>query len=278
MSRKKLQKPALQSSAYDLPIEVLDPLRAASYYSLKMPRPPQKLADYVDHYWVMRWDIPDGISFTAEIVPTAYINLTFMAEGARLTGVTTGKYRYDMSGKGTIVGAKFLPGGYRALSGQDAHLITDRDIPAQEVFAAATDQLNQQAIRAVSDDEAVKLLDKVLLARQPAVDSNVRLVQTIIDDIQRYDIMSVAHLLDRYALSERRLQELFRHYVGASPKWVMLRYRLLKAARMPLDGEVDNWTKVASELGYSDQSHFVNDFKRIIGSTPKQYASKIRGA
>jgi AraC-like DNA-binding protein len=275
MSGDNLQKPALQSYAEDLPVEVLDPVHSAQYYSLVMPKPSEKLSRFVDHYWVMRWDVPGSQSFIAEVIPSAYINLTCMPEGAKVTGVTTGKYTYEVSGKGVIVGAKFLPGGYYAFTSQSAHLVTDKAVPAQQMFSRLSDEVNMKAIHAPSDSEAERVLEKVLLECDPTWNRSIKLVQTIIKDIKKNDVVSVASVAEKYRLSERRLQELFRRYVGVSPKWVMLRYRLIKATHAAVSQHMQNWTEIAHELGYSDQSHFVNDFKRIIGKTPKQYAASV---
>ncbi|HKX73162.1 MAG TPA: helix-turn-helix domain-containing protein [Candidatus Saccharimonadales bacterium] len=274
MAYKKLQKPAPHSSADDLPVEVLDPLRSAQYYSLVMPQPAQKLAPFIDHYWIMRWELPAGESFTAEVIPSPYINLTFMREGPRITGVTTGKYTYDVVGKGVIVGAKFLPGGYYALSRQSAVEVTDAAIPAQSIFAAATSELNERILTASTDAEAIRMMEEILLAQLPEPDKYIALVQTIITDIKQNDHPTVASVAQKFSISERRLQELFQLYVGVSPKWVLLRYRLLKATQMAMRPTEQSWTDIGIELGYSDQAHFINDFKRIIGQTPRQYSQK----
>lgn len=276
MGDKKLQKPALRSSADDLPIEILDPFHSAQYYSLKMFEPAQELALFVDHYWIMRWELPAGASFTAEIIPSPYTNLTFMSEGPQITGVTTGKYTYDVRGTGTIVGAKFHPGGYYGLCGQNAAEVTDKVVPAGAIFPQATGELSDRILAALADQEAVAMIEKVLLAQPPKHEDNIQLVQAIINDIKQKEYVTVAALAEAYNMSERRLQELFHTYVGVSPKWVLLRYRLLAATQLALQPTSQKWTEIAVELGYSDQAHFINDFKRIIGQTPREYARAAR--
>jgi AraC-like DNA-binding protein len=44
------------------------------------------------------------------------------------------------------------------------------------------------------------------------------------------------------------------------------------------DGEAVNWAKMALDLGYFDQAHFIKDFKRLIGQTPAEYASRVGAA
>lgn len=66
---------------------------------------------------------------------------------------------------------------------------------------------------------------------------------------------------------------MFHTYVGVGIKWIILRYRLLAATQLAIQPDTQSWTKIAAELGYTDQSHFINDFKRIIGKTPNNTLS-----
>lgn len=275
MTLKELQKSALTTNLDDMPIEVLDPVHSSQYYSVKMYDPIADLSDVIDHYWVMRWSLPEGRSFTAEIIPSPYINVTFMSGGAKITGVTTGKYTYEVVGSGSIVGAKFHPGGYRALTSKSASEITDKVIPATDSFSAATDNLNEKVLNVDDDIQAIAFLEKILLPLSRPVDENFVLVNKIIDDIKTSKFDTVSAISSQYGVNERRLQELFQDYVGVGVKWILLRYRLLAATQIAMSEEKVNWTDCAARLGYSDQSHFINDFKRVIGKTPGQYLKSI---
>lgn len=79
--------------------------------------------------------------------------------------------------------------------------------------------------------------------------------------------------------SERTsLQRRFRDYVGVGPKWVLQRYRLHDAAERMASGQVADWARVALDLGYFDQAHFVNDFRAAIGKPPAEYAADCAAA
>jgi len=70
---------------------------------------------------------------------------------------------------------------------------------------------------------------------------------------------------------KRSLQLLFNDYVGISPKWVILRYRLHELIERCHSGAPLDWSQLAVDLGYFDQAHLINDFKSVVGYTPTEY-------
>jgi AraC-like DNA-binding protein len=68
------------------------------------------------------------------------------------------------------------------------------------------------------------------------------------------------------------VQRLFAEHVGCTPKWAIRIYRLNDAAqRIAAEGEPD-YAGLAVRLGYSDQSHFIRDFRAVTGQPPGEYA------
>lgn len=60
-------------------------------------------------------------------------------------------------------------------------------------------------------------------------------------------------------------------FAGVGIKWVLIRQRLLEATkRIRLDSRPE-WSVIAYDLGYSSQSHFIADLKKVTGMTPAQY-------
>jgi AraC-like DNA-binding protein len=84
-------------------------------------------------------------------------------------------------------------------------------------------------------------------------------------------VLRVEDLVVRWELPKRTLQRLFARYVGVTPKWVIQRYRLHEAAER-LASPGTSQSQLATELGYSDQAHFIRDFRAIVGMSPAAYA------
>jgi AraC-like DNA-binding protein len=154
--------------------------------------------------------------------------------------------------------------------------LTDSTLPAEQIFAWANDQMNSVMLTEDSDERGVARIESLLLQQLPATDPNIQLIGNILEMAEAMETPTVATLCQALNLSERRVQELLREYVGVGLKWILLRSRLQKAARFAAKLQTSNWAEIATELGYGDQSHFINDFKRLIGKTPTQYARDVR--
>mgnify|MGYP004706876243 CR=1 FL=1 len=67
------------------------------------------------------------------------------------------------------------------------------------------------------------------------------------------------------------MQRLFKRYVGASARWVIKRYRVYEALERLSSDMNPDWAGLAQDLGYFDQAHFINDFRKLVGCTPAAY-------
>jgi AraC-like DNA-binding protein len=274
-----LQKPANRfEEKQDNFAGILDPEESARNYGLSRYRPSAALAPFVEHYWVVSWELPEGMSYPAEVLPHPNLNVAFTRERGWITGVTTGRYDYEVKGSGTVLGVMFRPGGFRPFFGRAAAELMDTTLDATAVFPQATEAARLKLMAEPDRQQMIANAESMLIGRGlPEVDPNIALASGIVE-LARTDreIVSVATLARRAQVNERTLQHLFQHYVGVGPKWVIRLYRLVEAAGRATAEAAPNWTEVAHELGYADQAHFSNDFSRIVGRAPTDYARQLR--
>jgi AraC-like DNA-binding protein len=95
-----------------------------------------------------------------------------------------------------------------------------------------------------------------------------KIMRALTNDETLQSVKDIARIVGR---SERSLQLLFNTYVGVSLKWVIARRRLLRTVQKIHDHTSSTWTEAAAEQGYSSQSHFTRDLKKVIGLPPSQY-------
>ena len=78
-------------------------------------------------------------------------------------------------------------------------------------------------------------------------------------------------LVRHYAVSERQLQRRFKVNVGVSVSKFNRIVRFEKSLKMLPAVSYGELTALAYELGYTDQAHFINDFKLFSGLSPYQF-------
>ncbi|MNP58738.1 HTH-type transcriptional activator RhaS [compost metagenome] len=81
--------------------------------------------------------------------------------------------------------------------------------------------------------------------------------------------ITLNHLIELTGLSKFRLLRLFTKEKCISPYRYLETIRINQAKRLLEHGILP--VEVAFQTGFSDQSHFTNFFKKLIGLTPKQY-------
>jgi AraC-like DNA-binding protein len=252
---------------------VLGPRLAGGTHERYLPS--ADLAPFVEHYWTVSWDLRGEPPRVVETLPHPAVHLVLEEVASRVGGPATGKFSRTLEGLGRVVAVKFQPAGFYPLIESPVNRLTDRRIAPREVFGRAADELERAVLAARDIHAAVELLERFLRERRPVADDNVMLVNRvaarIVDDSA---IRRVEDLAAIFPLTVRTLQRRFARYVGVSPKWVIQRHRLHEAAEALGAGKGDI-VRLALELGYFDQAHFIKDFKAIVGVSPTEYMKRL---
>ncbi|MEV7230498.1 AraC family transcriptional regulator [Polymorphospora sp. NPDC051019] len=237
------------------------------------------LAGLVERHWLVRWDLPEDREGSVSLLPHPCVNLFATGGPVAVAGVGDTVFTYRYRGRGHVFGVKFRPGGFAPFLAGPVARLTGQTRPLAELWGAAdAARLAHELAAAGPDlDTLTAIAERHLRARRPAPDPEVervgRIVRTLLHD---RSVVRVDEVATRFGLSSRSLQRLFQRHVGVSPKWILRRYRLHEAAaRLAEDGPA-NWSEVAADLGYFDQSHFIRDFSAAVGMTPAAYADACR--
>jgi AraC-like DNA-binding protein len=239
--------------------------------------PSAALAPFVEHFWIVRWDLSEPS--VAETVPHPSVHGVIDDAGrGEVVGVMRGKFSRVLEGRGRAVGTKFLPGAFRAFVDRPVSRFTDLRLDVRDVFGSRGVALASVVARE-QDDAAIAAIESFLRACDPIEDEAMRLVRSISARIaDDRSVTRVDQVVAELGIGARRLQRMFHEYVGVGPKWMIQRYRLLDAAERVGAGAIVDWARLALELGYADQAHFIRDFKKIVGRSPADYAQSLRNA
>jgi AraC-like DNA-binding protein len=216
----------------------------------------------VERYWEARWDYAEP--YRQKIVPYPNVHLSFGGGRANVNGVCSGYQFRVLEGRDHVFGVAFRPGCFRPFLGASVSTITDRVVPASEVFGLD-----------LPTTFDVPTVDAFLREHLPEDDPRVGQAAAAVELIAKDKAVSrVERLADELGLSVRGLQRLFAEYVGIGPKWVIRRYRLHEVTARLAAGEVIDWARLAADLGYADQGHFIRDFTSMFGESPTWYARR----
>jgi AraC-like DNA-binding protein len=259
------------------PSGVLDLRAGRRWFDATVHPPAPELAELVEHCWTVRWDVRGHEPYEQQTLSNASTHLCVQEGRSRIQGVVTGRFSAMLAGTGRVFGVKFRPAGFRPFLGSAVSALADRTLPVSAVFGAEGDAYVERVLALDDDAEMAAAADELLLGRMPPEDPTVAEVNGIVALIVgERAITRVDHVVERTGVGKRTLQRMFGEYVGVSPKWVIQRYRLHEAALRLAEGTDASLADLALDLGYSDQAHFVRDFKAVVGRPPAEYARGAR--
>lgn len=241
--------------------------------------PSAALAQFVAHYWFVSWDLRGCQPQQQATLPHPNVHLIVERGQASIYGVHSARFTRELAGQDRVFGIKFKAGGFYPFYRKPIAEIHNQALDIPSCFASGGEDLLAK-IEAAPDFSAMcNAAKKFLLAYLPKADPKLNFLDQLLTDIeQNRRLISVDDLITHTGLDKRSLQRLFQVYVGASPKWVIQRYRLHQAIAQVQTGKTCSWSDLALELGYFDQAHFVRDFRALIGMTPGEYEKSLLSA
>jgi AraC-like DNA-binding protein len=226
---------------------------------------PRALQAVVETFWVGRWDLRGQEPHTTELLGDPSLHLVFErsdapSAGARVVGVWTQLWRRELRGVGFVRGVKLHPGATRAVMPEPASQYRNRIAPLD------APELERAVLDPAGDEDGVAAL-AAWLENRVVVSEAVLQAVALVRHARAVQLTRVDALAAHAGISVRSLQRLFREHVGASPKWVVRRFRLQEVAARAEAGETEHLGDLAYTLGYADQAHLARDFRAATGRT-----------
>jgi AraC-like DNA-binding protein len=240
--------------------------------SLTEYSPPAALAPFVDAFWSRS----AGRSAEPQrILPDGCLDIVVGPRQAIVVGAMTRAIIVPPAGGAGMVGVRFRPGMATAFLRIPAAALTDDSAPLEAVWPDG-DEVADHVGSALGTDQAIARLAATLtsrLARTTAVPPDLlAAVERIMARGGRIDVSRLAASL---GVTRQHLARRFAAHVGVPPKTFCRVARLWSVVRSTAGGRV-NWAGLAADLGYSDQSHLVAEFRSFTGLTPGRWIAARR--
>ena len=233
------------------------------------------LAMFIDYFWVVQWSLPIGQHFESENLPYPCVHLVYEPGNSGLFGPVKGCFKKRLSGQSEVIGCRFKSGYFYPWLKRPVSEICNQQLDTGLILPYSSQQLEQQIAQQTSIEQAVKLFSRILLDAMPdpnTLDERAKLAHNIVTNMEKdRALLTVEQICTRHSIPARQLERLFHQYVGLSPKWVLRMYRLQQLADEITRDKTPDWSTLAQNLGYFDQSHCIRDFKKVTGKPPSAY-------
>ena len=195
---------------------------------------------------------------------------------AILVGLLRKPLRFSCDGTVKLVAARFfawgilplLTGPADGVKNLGAALGREWDDMASRIEPAVLAGDYAAAITVVQDH----LIEKLLVAAvdRSRIESAARMLHMTGGQFR------ITELAEQCDLSPRQLQRQFRDSIGVSPKALARTIRFEEIRKRLMFDPDQNLTDLAYEFGYTDQAHFIRDFKELADRTPGDFAREMK--
>jgi len=200
------------------------------------------------------------------------------APQAAITGLWDTRRSHDHGRDSAVVLAAFTATGAAAFLLHPLDELFNATVAMDGLLGHTSDlnRVHEQLAEAGRHAHRIQLIENFLIARAP----NTRpdpFVSAAVSWIEESQAMArIEELARRVGLSQSALERRFRRAVGASPKKFASIVRLRHVLHLRAKGA--DFTSIAHDAGYYDQSHFIKDFKRFSGLAPESFFQRANAA
>lgn len=214
------------------------------------------------------------------LIPDASGTLSFSYDGKSIIGELWGaSTRINAIGSEAnhysfLLLVELKPCGLYQFTGVNQKEFTNMRIDLDAVNKSLNTSLCNLIEQAIDVSELVNGLNTILLSHMCDVYQTNTMINLIrkIHDTNGFLHIKELSLSEHY--SERHLNRLFYQYVGMNAK-LFSRIVRVNSAIGQLQNSKSNFTRIAQQVGFYDQSHFINDFKEICGVSPNIYLKNM---
>jgi AraC-like DNA-binding protein len=182
----------------------------------------------------------------------------------------------DAEEEASVMGVHFKPGGAFPFLGYPAHELVDSHIDLEAIWGHSAEVFREQLSEIVSPLRRLLRLEELLVSRLLDRQEHHSAVSLALDEFVRAGGRTKTRELAQYGgLSQKRFIDLFQSEVGLSPKLFNRVLRFQRVLTKVHAGSAPDWTRLALDNGYFDQSHLIRDFLAFSGLSPLDYLRRL---
>ncbi len=236
--------------------------------------PPARIADSVECFWSIR-PAPHS-DFVHRVVPDGCTDILFTHRSEKsalhVVGAMTTFEDFTVPARQWMLGVRFRPGMAPAQLGIPGAQITDRIVALQDLWGPKTSRLLNQIAEATSMEQCASILAGYL----QTIQCPTPLQRALAWMERQRGVVRLEDVARQSNLSVRQFRRVCVEQTGLSPK-LLARVMRFRHALSRVLAEAGDHAGLAADCGYTDQSHFIAEFRRFSGRTPADYSRSDAG-
>jgi len=249
--------------------------------------PSAALSDFVMCYWNLDAR-PEGTPKRNTIVPDGTMKLIFhygdtyvhhTPSGGQLVlprcfliGQLTRPFVVEPKGATGSFIVRFHPAGLIPFATAELRNLENTALPLGELFGRDGLELGEMILNAHSIEQRIKIIENFLLKRLNRQTITDRVVKESVNILlNEKGKPAVRDLSRQCGISPKHLNRKFSETVGLTPKQFAQTVRIQTALKMLITHDDWRLTDLAFESEYFDQAHFIRQFRKFTGITPKRF-------
>lgn len=254
-------------------------------------KPDWLLSSFVDYFWYLEShnaacynerSLPDGsvdlvIDLAADkVVMASASNERLLLDNVLVCGPHSANFVICNSLETRVVGVHFKPGGAYPFFGHPLDQLHNTLQSMDTIWGQLAGCLREELL----EQPCVERMFHVLANRLPQFAAKPLelhpAVQYAIGQLDNHTGQPdhIVSVVDQIGISHRRFIALFQRETGYTPKRYSRIRRFQRLLRLMNENRhIADWSDIAFDCGYYDQSHFIRDFRAFSGLNPSDYAT-----
>ena len=245
--------------------------------------PSHRLGRYIEAYRIYHFDegvdvhlLPKGVFEIVFQSKESFQHNTYYSTGWEprprnfIGGLHNKAYHVKSdSRQGYCIAVEFKPNTAKYFIPEKLDYFQHTVVHINDIWGKAAEILSRKLDKEKSDLLKIKLIEDFLVKRfEKSTPSKVDQAMQLI--VQSRGIVQVSQLANQALLSASQFRKRFKEEVGISPSQYTKIVRINTSLAL-LPDHSQTLTDISYALGYFDQSHFIKDFKSVLGQSPKYY-------
>jgi len=154
---------------------------------------------------------------------------------------------------------------------QPIHKLNNKVIDSKTLFGNELIGIRTEVLKQNKVSEKFKIVEDWLTKKFIKTNTPNTDILNILTQLKTKSITESGEIIKTYPLSQKHLINQFKTYFGLTPKVFHRIFRFNNLLQQIHQKQNLEWSQIAYEFGYTDQSHFIKEFKEFSGFNPQEF-------